>query len=72
MITQDKIRDKMDKLISKEDKIAAKMLKLQSQCQHPNVNKQYNGNIGNYDPTADSYWIEFKCPDCDKRWNEDQ
>lgn len=71
-MTQDEIRSKMDKLISKEDKIAAKKSKLQSQCQHPNVNKQSKSNTGNYDPTANSYWIKFKCPDCDKRWEEYQ
>lgn len=27
---------------------------------------------GNYDPSADSYWIEFVCPDCHKKWIEEQ
>lgn len=45
---------------------------LQALCSHPNVTKKYNSNTGNYDPTADSYWIEYRCPDCNKRWNEDQ
>jgi hypothetical protein len=45
---------------------------LQHLCQHPNASKKYCANTGNYDPTADSYWIEFKCLDCHKRWIEDQ
>lgn len=43
--------------------------KLQNICQHPNVMKTHKGDTGNYDPTQDSYWIEFHCPDCGKRWN---
>lgn len=45
---------------------------LQSTCSHPAASKKHCGNSGNYDPSADSYWIEFKCPDCGKRWMEDQ
>jgi hypothetical protein len=39
---------------------------------HPNLEKTYNSNKGNYDPTADSYWIDFKHPDCRARWREEQ
>jgi hypothetical protein len=45
---------------------------LQQICQHPNVEKKYRGDTGNYDRTADSYWIDFKCPDCGKKWWESQ
>jgi len=62
----------MNAFIEKEDKLALKILKLQSKCAHPNVNKKYRSNTGNCDPTANSYWIEFNCPDCDKIWSEDQ
>ena len=41
-------------------------------CKHPNLEKTHKSNTGNYDPSADSYWIEFKCPDCNKFWMEDQ
>lgn len=45
---------------------------LQKQCNHVNVDETYKGNSGNYDPSADSYWIEYKCSDCGKFWREDQ
>lgn len=45
---------------------------LQDLCLHLNVSKKYQGSSGNYDPTADSYWIEFRCPDCKKFWTKDQ
>ena len=46
--------------------------KLQLICTHLNVEKKYDSNTGNYDPSADSYWIDFFCPDCRKRWRVDQ
>lgn len=45
---------------------------LQKLCMHPNVNKKYRGDTGNYDPNADSYWIDFHCQDCGKKWWETQ
>lgn len=45
---------------------------LQAICSHPSATKKSRGSSGNYDPSADSYWIEFKCPDCNKFWMEDQ
>jgi hypothetical protein len=45
---------------------------LNSTCTHPNVDKKHRGDTGNYDPSADSYWIEYKCPDCGKFWTETQ
>lgn len=59
------IRNKIDRLNDQLDE-------LQEQCQHPNVEKTYKGNTGNYDPSADSYWIEWLCPDCKKYWMTDQ
>ena len=45
---------------------------IQDKCTHPDVTKEYKANTGNYDPGCDRYWINFHCPDCDKRWREDQ
>lgn len=59
------IRNKIDRL---NDQLG----ELQEQCQHPNVEKTYKGNTGNYDPSADSYWIDWLCPDCKKYWMTDQ
>jgi len=45
---------------------------IQAQCRHPNLKKVAKSNTGNYDPHANCYWYEFKCPDCKKQWEEDQ
>jgi hypothetical protein len=71
-VTQEEIRKKWESIDRREDRLASELAKLQSTCKHPNIEKKYKSNTGNYDPTADSYWIEFKCPDCRARWNEDQ
>lgn len=53
---------------------AAKLVlrKLQEYCKHPDVVKVNKANTGNYDPAADIYWRDCKCPDCGKFWMEDQ
>lgn len=45
---------------------------LQKICLHPDHSKKYDSNTGNYDPTADSHWIDYHCPDCGKRWRTEQ
>lgn len=54
------------------DKIGNKIQKLIDTCPHENVKKTYKGDTGNWCKDDDSYWIEFDCPDCGKRWHEDQ
>ena len=41
-------------------------------CTHPDKTGECKGNTGNYDPSADSYWIDWYCPDCGKKWMTDQ
>ena len=45
---------------------------LQNLCPHPNASKKHCGDTGNWDRSEDSYWIEYKCPDCKKFWTVDQ
>lgn len=45
---------------------------LQSICEHPNATKKGESDTGNWDRSQDSYWWIFNCPDCGKRWTEDQ
>lgn len=71
-MTQENIRNKWESIDRREEKLAKELAKLQSLCTHPNVNKTHKSNTGNYDRSADSYWIEFVCPDCRKRWIEEQ
>lgn len=45
--------------------------RFQVNCPHKNVQKKYGANTGNYDPSADCYWTNFRCFDCEKRWREE-
>lgn len=45
---------------------------IQNNCEHKNVDKKYRGDIGNWCPSDDRYWIEYTCRDCNKFWTEDQ
>ena len=49
-----------------------RLSEFQENCQHTNVVKTPKSDTGNWDKYSDSYWYEFKCPDCGKFWREDQ
>ena len=40
---------------------------LQNECTHPNMTATHGGDTGNYDRSANCYWIDYRCPDCDFR-----
>ena len=65
-MTQEEIRKKWESIDRREDKLANELASLRANCSHPNVIEKYGNNTGNYDPSADSYWIEYFCPDCRK------
>ena len=71
-MTPKQVKRKRITIQNKMIKLNEHLAELQILCQHPNVEKTYKGNTGNYDPSADSYWIDWRCPDCDKRWTTDQ
>ena len=48
-----------------------KLKSLEEECVHSNVTKTHCANTGNYDPSNDSYWTVFVCPDCGKIWQEE-
>ena len=48
------------------------MSALQARCQHPDAVKIPKADTGNWSTSDDSYWFECECPDCGKRWVEDQ
>ena len=51
--------------------LAAEEAALKILCAHPAVEKKYDGDGGSYyDPPT--YWINWTCPDCGKRWTTDQ
>lgn len=68
---RDKIVAEQFRIKRKIDEWHLKLSKLQEKCLHPNVKKEHKANNGNYDPSADCYWTEFRCPDCGKFWEVD-
>ena len=45
---------------------------LQEECAHPALVGIFRSDTGNWSRSDDVYWVEFKCPDCGKRWDENQ
>lgn len=71
-LTQKQIRTKRDKLVKKQLDLYLQFEEIKELCTHPDVTKQYKGSTGNYDPSCDSYWINWQCMDCGKKWVTDQ
>jgi len=66
------VKQQMDKMLKQMDKLYAKQELLKSQCTHEGLLGEYGANTGNYCSSDNSYWVNFKCPQCDKCWREDQ
>ncbi len=68
------IMGKVDLLNAEIKKLEDQIRVIQEKCSHPEeaVDKKYRSNTGNYDPSADCYWIDFKCGLCHKFWTKDQ
>lgn len=71
-MTPAQIRRKLATIIKHQNKWDDAVRELQALCSHPTASKENRGSSGNYDRSADAYWIEFRCPDCGKFWMEDQ
>lgn len=71
-MTPKQVQRKRKSIYEKQVKLSEELYELQTICTHPDVIKEYKGNTGNYDPSADSYWIDWHCPDCRKAWRTDQ
>ena len=65
-------RKRLEEIKKAIDSLATELENFQSKCRHTNAVHQYCGDSGNYDPSQDHYWIEFRCYDCGKFWTEDQ
>lgn len=71
-MTPKQVQRKRKSIYEKQVRLSEELYELQTTCTHPMPNKKYDGNTGNYDPSADSYWIDWDCPDCGHRWTTDQ
>jgi hypothetical protein len=55
------------------EKAHLELQKIQNECSHPKevLSKEHGSDTGNYDPSQDAYWTDFKCGVCGKQWTED-
>lgn len=72
MKTQRLIREKHEDIQAQIASFYLEIDTLREKCTHPNAKKEPKSDTGNWDRSQDSYWKECVCPDCGKRWNEDQ
>lgn len=61
----------MTRLQNELTNVQRKILAYQTKCKHPNASKKECGDTGNWCPSDDRYWTEYKCPDCLKFWSVD-
>ncbi len=63
---------KAHKITAEIKRLQSALVEHQNKCKHPKAVKIPKSNTGNYDPSADCYWLECSCETCLKRWTEDQ
>jgi len=68
------VQNVIQKLMTERAEIDKKILSIQAECSHPKEarDEKPGSNTGNYDPSADCYWITYHCTLCDKTWTVDQ
>lgn len=71
MVKKTNIRKEFERFTNIINKANVKINELRKKCNHSMATKEYKSNTGNYDPSCDSYWREFNCPECGKYWTED-
>ncbi len=60
-----KIKTKIQKLFKKRGIIDQQIRDIQNgECSHVALVAKYGADTGNYDPSADCYWIDVDCEDC--------
>lgn len=62
------IKERVERINTMRSRLTQELLVIQAECTHPNKTGRYGGNTGNYDPSADCYWITCHCPDCNTGW----
>lgn len=61
----------MNELLKEIEKSHEKISIIQDLCSHPYIEYAYKASIGNYDPSVDRHWTEYKCKLCLKRWTKE-
>jgi len=62
------IKKRMQRLQAKKQKIHEEIVAVQTAYPHADLKSTWGSDTGNWDPSADSYWKDYHCQDCDKRW----
>lgn len=71
MYTTEQILEKK-KLLNKEiSNLQDELISLRDSCNHHNLRYKYDGTDSGWDYDA-SYWVDWFCPDCEKRWTTAQ
>lgn len=71
-----KIETRMNRIEKKISELEVQRSELRKECHElgheGKLTGRYGANTGNWSSTDDHYWVDFYCPQCGKRWTEDQ
>lgn len=59
----------MTRIVLMRSRLSQELYALQDACPHNDKTGKYGSNTGNYDPSADCYWINVACCDCGRTWS---
>lgn len=68
-MTPNQVRRKLAVINKNQEKWDQAERDLWANCPHPDASKKYCSSTGNWDRNDDAYWIEWKCPDCGRKWS---
>lgn len=71
-MTQSEIQSAYLILRGRRETINREIAEVQTLCKHPSASEEAGASAGNYDPSADRYWVNHECSDCGKRWSTPQ
>lgn len=63
------IKERMVRIVTMKNRLTQELHALQKACPHIDKTGVYGSNTGNYDPSADCYWISVNCHDCGRTWS---
>jgi len=66
------IKEERESLESLSVAIRKRLKVLQARCDHMEATVHYKSDTGNCCKSDDRYWKEYHCPECGKRWEEEQ
>lgn len=66
------VRRRLESISRRREAAASDLRLLQGSCSHPTPTYEDKGSTGNYDPSADAHWTDWRCPDCGLFWTTGQ